>query len=494
MAKQAEKKQELAVIDFTKFSVQQLPELQGKKEEIKAVIKANPVVEITDTASYELAKKSRTAVRTKRTSTETEKKDVKSKIKNFVIDVIDTEYDNLITELKDAEKERQDPITIWEDKKEQERLERIRLEQERIDGIKKAIVDFYDSNATIFRTMKFQDIASVKESFEKAITETDVKTFEEFEVLFNSKVAEMYILLDQMVSILEKEEENRLAQLRLEEERIDNERKDRIKNSISIWYNDWSLIIDRLVFVDCKDIFNKFLEEKALNCQEFASDFGEKRSLLVAKFETRIAQLQELEQVRIQKENQEAEAKKLEEQKLNFRFEQRKFELSKIGVLEFDQEMIKAISDEAFEVYLEDCKPKPIEEIEVVEPIEFEQLNVIDEEEVPSEKELFIKNDGMIEGVDFINLPTVTYEETKEKFENKLNEVDFEEIPEDPIRKTIFATIEDLCSDFLYYDRKEDEDLSAEELNQAVQNGIITVDEMVAEFRKHLENTFSKNG
>jgi hypothetical protein len=62
------KKQELAVIDFTQFSVAQLPELKGKKEEIASIIEANPIVEIVDNATYESAKKSRTAVKTLRTS------------------------------------------------------------------------------------------------------------------------------------------------------------------------------------------------------------------------------------------------------------------------------------------------------------------------------------------------------------------------------------------------------------------------------------------
>jgi hypothetical protein len=58
------------------------------------------------------------------------------------------------------------------------------------------------------------------------------------------------------------------------------------------------------------------------------------------------------------------------------------------------------------------------------------------------------------------------------------------------MKQTILDTISDLCSDFLYYDRKEDEDLTMEQLDEAVKNGEITIDEMVAEFRKNLENTF----
>jgi len=60
------------------------------------------------------------------------------------------------------------------------------------------------------------------------------------------------------------------------------------------------------------------------------------------------------------------------------------------------------------------------------------------------------------------------------------------------VKQIIIATIDDLCSDFLYYDRKNDDSLSMEQLNQAVKDGEITIDEMVAEFRKHLENTFNK--
>jgi hypothetical protein len=60
------------------------------------------------------------------------------------------------------------------------------------------------------------------------------------------------------------------------------------------------------------------------------------------------------------------------------------------------------------------------------------------------------------------------------------------------MKQTILNKIDSLCSDFLYYDRKEDEELSMEQLNKAVKSGEITIDEMVAEFRKHLENTFNE--
>lgn len=59
------------------------------------------------------------------------------------------------------------------------------------------------------------------------------------------------------------------------------------------------------------------------------------------------------------------------------------------------------------------------------------------------------------------------------------------------MKQIIINKIEDLCSNFLYYDRKEDEDLSMEQLNEAVQKGEITIDEMVEVFKTNLENTFA---
>ena len=164
-------KQELAVIDFTQFSVAQLPELQGKKEEIASIIEANPIVEIVDNATYESAKKSRTAVRTLRTSLESEQKTVKKKIKEHVLDVVDKEYDILILGVKASEQSRQEPIDVWEAKKEEERKEKARLEQERIDGIKAKINEFKQNWESKIFELVFNNCQSLKEDL--AITENE---------------------------------------------------------------------------------------------------------------------------------------------------------------------------------------------------------------------------------------------------------------------------------------------------------------------------------
>ena len=57
------------------------------------------------------------------------------------------------------------------------------------------------------------------------------------------------------------------------------------------------------------------------------------------------------------------------------------------------------------------------------------------------------------------------------------------------IKQIILDTISDLAGSFLYYDRKGDSTLSMDDLNRAVKEGIITIDEMVEVFRDCLKNT-----
>lgn len=54
-------------------------------------------------------------------------------------------------------------------------------------------------------------------------------------------------------------------------------------------------------------------------------------------------------------------------------------------------------------------------------------------------------------------------------------------------RDHIAATVSDLVADFLYYGRKEDEDLPRGEIEAAIAAGEVTEDEIVDLFRRKLE-------
>jgi hypothetical protein len=55
-------------------------------------------------------------------------------------------------------------------------------------------------------------------------------------------------------------------------------------------------------------------------------------------------------------------------------------------------------------------------------------------------------------------------------------------------RDIILGTVSDLVANFLYYDRKGDEDLPRGQIEEAIENKEITADEIVELFKKELEN------
>lgn len=55
------------------------------------------------------------------------------------------------------------------------------------------------------------------------------------------------------------------------------------------------------------------------------------------------------------------------------------------------------------------------------------------------------------------------------------------------MREIIIDTVKDLAGDFMYYDREEDEELPRGAIEQAIKDGVITVDEIVEVFRSEIE-------
>ena len=55
------------------------------------------------------------------------------------------------------------------------------------------------------------------------------------------------------------------------------------------------------------------------------------------------------------------------------------------------------------------------------------------------------------------------------------------------MKELIFNTIEDLVTDFLYYDRREDEELSVGYIELAIEENEITIDEIIKCFSDNLK-------
>lgn len=58
--------------------------------------------------------------------------------------------------------------------------------------------------------------------------------------------------------------------------------------------------------------------------------------------------------------------------------------------------------------------------------------------------------------------------------------------PRGSLKEIILNHVEDLVSDFLYYDRKDDEELSAEQLLAALKDGTVSVEEVIERFTNEL--------
>lgn len=58
--------------------------------------------------------------------------------------------------------------------------------------------------------------------------------------------------------------------------------------------------------------------------------------------------------------------------------------------------------------------------------------------------------------------------------------------------ENIYNPIEDLVSDFLYYDRKEDEDLPRGAIQKAIKDGLITKEQIIKKFAESLSKLISE--
>jgi len=57
------------------------------------------------------------------------------------------------------------------------------------------------------------------------------------------------------------------------------------------------------------------------------------------------------------------------------------------------------------------------------------------------------------------------------------------------MKENILNTVTDLVGSFMYYDRKEDEELPNGAIETAIENGVITIDEIVDKFKTTLKES-----
>lgn len=427
-------KQEISKIE--NFNVNALEEIKGKEKLIESVIKENPFVKIVDNKTYEEGKKSRTALRTCRTDLEKEEKALHNAVKKVLTEPIKNIYGTFKEKVTPLEDKQQEEVKAWEDVKEQERQEKIRIEEARKQKHRDNIELFFNLNKIIIEDLTFENIRH-ELVFSNDDQEFTSESFEEFADVFEAKVDVLTTMLKDKINTLQEKENIRIENERLENERKENERKQNIRTLIDVFYSKWHELFTEMGFEDIKEVSLNFNSEKPIDCDEFQDEYTTKRASLVRMLEAKTNFLTQAENQRIQQVKLDREQAELDQLNKDLEAKQKKLE-GRLFECNEEGKPISIITSEGNKT---------------LEP-QANEIEVVAAEIVSGDKE-----------------------EVK--------------VEENPIKQIILDKISDLCSDFLYYDRKNDADLSIEQLNEAVDNGIITIDEMVNEFRKHFTNTFS---
>jgi colicin import membrane protein len=314
-------KQKQNLIKLDEFNIQQLPELQNKKQEVSEKISTFKYVEIKDNPSYEEAKKVRTGVRTIRTDLQKEQKAVDKKIKDFILSPVKEAYEEIISAVIDVENIQQEEVTRWEDIKEKERQEKLLLEQQRFEGIKKCILEFKSAWLETVDRLLYPGIDSFLPMLEDVVSKMDRTKFEEFEILFDDALFEIKAVFKRKADLLRANEEIRLERERLAEIQAEQNRVNAIKNKIDSWEKNWLYVINNLEFRNISVTKNEFETQTALDCQELQSEYAEKRNQIQELLSAKVSQLKEAEEQRIERENflkekaEFEEKMRLEEQK-----------------------------------------------------------------------------------------------------------------------------------------------------------------------------------
>ncbi|MEN5308787.1 hypothetical protein ABE425_14820 [Chryseobacterium cucumeris] len=199
------------------LDVNKLSELQGMREKQLQIVKDNPFVEITDNKSFDEAKKARTTLVTARTEIQNQDKLIASKIQEFRKSV-SAVSEELISITRPHEEKQQQEVKRWEKVKEDEKLEKLRLEEERKNTIKNSITCIIDEATAKINKCSFETIDSLKVDFEENLYKTELSQFEEFEIDFCEKIMQVKESFSSKIKTLEESEAQRLEKIRLAEE------------------------------------------------------------------------------------------------------------------------------------------------------------------------------------------------------------------------------------------------------------------------------------
>lgn len=208
------------IFEIENLEQKQISELKNLTEKQLQIVKENPFVEIINNETYDLAKKTRTNLVSARTEIEKQDRLIASKIKKFR-EATQSVTLELINITKPHEDKQQQEVKRFEKIKEDEKLEKIRIEEERKTKIKTKIETIFNKENQKIENLTFEMIDTLKVDFEQNLFKINSDEFEEFDFNFNLK-------LDSLKRKFE-EKENLLVQLenqKIETEKLKKEREE----------------------------------------------------------------------------------------------------------------------------------------------------------------------------------------------------------------------------------------------------------------------------
>lgn len=287
------------IIKLDEFNVNSIAEIQGKRELLENIVKENPFVEVIDNTTYEVGKKSRTALRTARTSTRAEEKVLVDAIKKNITDKIKVIYAEFVDITGPAEDLQQETITSYENIKALEKAERDRIAEERREGFIADINTFYDTVKSEIELLTFEREKDYSIPMVVSGLDLEPTNFEEFQDMFDSKLEILKMQLSDKKKILAEKEEIRIALKKIEDAKLEVARIETIKGTIQKYFNHWNGKINSLSLDDFVVLKKEFNDADGFDCQELQPKFAEKRAELVKLLEVRQSELLTLEKQRL---------------------------------------------------------------------------------------------------------------------------------------------------------------------------------------------------
>lgn len=417
MAKTTKKKEveavEAKLITIDDFNVNALAEIQGKREQQMQLVKDNPYVEITDNTSWEVAKKARTALRSGRTGLTAEEKAVLAKVKSVITDPVKTVYKELIAITEEAETKQQTEVKRYDDIKENERIERERVEEERKATHRNNINEFFSVNNDAIQNLDYETSKTFELEPKIAGEVVNPEAFEEFEELYESKLEVLKTQLSEKVRMLQQKEDLKVEQARLTKEKQDREREEGIKRNIDLFYETAHGLISNLEFKNIENAEKMFDSSKSSDYFEFAPIFEDKVTSLKSQLAEKVKFLKakdemrkDREEIALQKKENLIASRKNELKALGFN-DEFKYSGNKL-VLQFKPKFFECSEEEWTTLIAETKENIEVDNIPEPEPI-------------------------IEEVVEEIIQPTEAVEEIEVTEEvDEIQDVDYEEISEEP--------------------------------------------------------------